>query len=574
MNVKKIWTGLKKTLQNSDLSAFIVLAFLFWGARYWCIAGFGLYEDDLTIIPNAASMSFVEVLRYIWVYITHLYGHARPLSDSFIYLFSHLGYRLGGLAGIYGFGYVITLLNIFLFYRLIKRVSNPTLAFLAALAYCLYSADTTQAFLTHSLGVQPSITLLLIAAHNYLSKRKWLAYPLAFLILFSYETPFLVFVAVPLLQLKWDRKVLKEFVLHALILAAMLGAVYLLRSAVGEGRVSSLSGKEILTVPLQQVINGSRVSLTRYYRVAIQVAQRLIRNQTEILPVLTAFVILLVVMWGKVRREFPDGMATSFTRIRLRPGNFHIPPEFVHLGQLLVCGLVMVAAAYPLTFTTQAYAVRGRESRVHLAAVLGNALLMGGLLYAGFALAKRLRISLVASVICAAWLALLLGYGVEIQRDYEKAWQLQKDFWRELIQVAPDAGENTIILVEPSGLQDSIQIDANTWNVPRVLPQLFDMPVEWKNLPRVYRLREEQWKDFLAVSETEFLVDDRTVTAPPSLYGEFPVDNVIFIETASGRMVRREEPLTLNGMTYKMRPVTEPVLSQLPHTLLFEWMIE
>lgn len=572
--MKKIEAGWKSAIRNPDWIAFGVLAVLFWAARYWFSAGFGLYEDDLTIIPSAASMSLAEVLQYIGVYITHLYGHARPLSDSFIYLFSHLGYHLGGLTGIYVIGYLITLLNIFLFYRLIRRVSNPTLALLAGMAYCLYCADTTQAFLTHSLGVQPSITLLLIAAHQYLSKRKWLAYPLAFLILFSYETPFLVFVAVPLLQPKWDRKLLKEFVLHALILAVMLGAIYLLRSAVGEGRVSGLSGKEILTVPLQQVLNGSRVSVTRYYRVALQVAQRLIQRQTEFLPVLVAFVILLAVMWGKVRRDFPDGIIGAFNQIRLRRNNFHIPAEFVQLGQLLVCGLVMMAAAYPLTFTTQAYAVRGRESRVHLAAVLGNALLMGVLLYAGFALAKRLRIAFVASLVCSAWLALLVGYGFEIQRDYQQAWQLQKDFWRELIQVAPDAGENTIVLVEPTGLQDSVQIDANTWNVPRVLPQLFDMPQGWENPPRVYRLREKQWQDYLAASATDFLVDDHTVTAPPSLYGTFPAGDVIFIDTESGRMARREGPLSLNGVTYALRPAAEPVLTQLPHTLLYAWMIE
>ncbi|GAP13794.1 hypothetical protein LARV_01549 [Longilinea arvoryzae] len=566
--MKKIELHWKNALRNPDWIAGLVLAILFWAARYWLVGGFGLYEDDLTIVPSAASMSFGEVLKYIWVYITHLYGHARPLSDSFIYLFSNLGWRLGGLRGIYGLGFLLTLANILLFYALIRRASNPSLAFLAGLAYCLYSADTTQAFLTHSLGVQPSIILLLLAAHAYLSRKKWLAYVLAFVILFSYETPFLVFVAVPLLQRKWDRKLLKEFVLHALILAAMLGAVYLLRTAVGEGRVAGLSGKEILSIPLQQVINGSRVSVTRYFRLAIQVAQRLLQNQTQALPVLVAFVALLVVMAVKVNREFTNGIVSAFSQIRLRPGNFHIPTEFVQLGQLLVCGLVMVAAAYPLTFTTQAFAVRGRESRVHLAAVLGNALLMGILLYAGFALAKRLRISWVASLVWAAWLALLVGYGFEIQADYQKAWQFQKDFWRELVQTAPDAGENTVILVEPGGLQDSVQIDANTWNVPRVLPQLFEMPVGWENPPRVYRLRE-QWREYLAASETEFLVDDRTVTAPPSLYGKFPAGDVIFIETASGNFVRHEGPLTVGGMTYELRPAAEPVLPQLPHTLLY-----
>ncbi len=302
MNSKTAGAAWKKAVRNPDLIACLLLAILFWAARYWMVAGFGLYEDDLTIIPAAATMRFSEVLRFVWVYITHLYGHARPLSDSFIYLFSNLGWRIGGLSGVYAIGYLLTLANILLFYFLIRRVSNPTLAFFAGMAYCLYSADTTQAFLTHSLGVQPSVLLLLAAAHNYLSGRKWLAYPLAFLILFSYETPFLVFVAVPLLKKKWDGRLLREFILHGLILAVMLGAVYLLRSAIGEGRVAGLSGKEILTVPLQQVLRGTRVSLTKYVRLALQTAENLVQNRGTLLPVLMAFLCLLVVVWQKVRR--------------------------------------------------------------------------------------------------------------------------------------------------------------------------------------------------------------------------------------------------------------------------------
>ncbi len=568
MNSKTIGAAWKKAIRNPDLLACLLLAILFWVARYWMVAGFGLYEDDLTIIPTAATMSFSEVLRFIWVYITHLYGHARPLSDSFIYLFSNLGWRLGGLVGVYAIGYLITLANILLFYFLIRRVSNPTLAFFVGMAYCLYSADTTQAFLTHSLGVQPSVLLLLAAAHNYLSGRKWLAYPLAFLILFSYETPFLVFVAVPLLKKKWDGRLLREFILHGLILAVMLGAVYILRSAIGEGRVMGLSGKEILTVPLQQVLRGTRVSLTKYLRLALQTAGNLNQNRGMLLSVLLAFLALLIVLLQKIRREFPVRLVAAFGQIRLQPGKFHIPEEFVQLGQLLICGLLMIAAAYPLTFTTQAYAVQGRESRVHLAAVLGNALLMGVLLYAGFALAKRLRVALIACLLYAAWLALLVGYGFEIQCDYQKAWQLQKDFWSEVIRLAPDAGENTIVLVDATNLMDSVQIDANTWNLPRVLPLLYEMPAAWENPPRVYRLRDH-WEDALAASQTEFRLDDKTVTAPPSLYGVFPSSDMIFLDTRSGEMTRRNEPLPLNGTYYELRPEEQPVLPQLPHALLY-----
>lgn len=569
--MKKTGAVWLKLLRNQDLLACFLLAVLFWAARYWFVAGFGLYEDDLTIIPRAAAMRFPEVLQFTWVYITHLYGHARPLSDSFIYLFSNLGWWLGGLRGIYAIGYLITLANILLFYFLIRRVSNPALALSAAMAYCLYSADTTQAFLTHSLGVQPSIALLLAAAHNYLSKRKWLAYLLSFLILFSYETPFLVFLGVPLLQRKWNAKLLKEFILHGLILGAMLAVVFVLRSAIGEGRVSGLSSNEIFSVPFQQILLGTRVSLTRYFRLAERTARVLLQNGSGFTSILVAFVFLFTVFWGKVRREIPGGVVAAFDQLRIKPGKFHIPDEFVQLSQLAVCALMMVAAAYPLTFTTQANVVLGRESRVHLAAVVGNALLMGVLLYALLILAKRLRLILPACILAAAWLALLVGYGLDIQRDYQKAWQLQREFWRQIVEQVPDASENTVILVEPTGLQDTVQIDANTWNVPRVLPLLFTMPEAWKAPPRVYRLREH-WEDNLAASQMEFRLDDKTVTAPPSLYGVFPSRDIVFLDTRSGSMQRRKDALPIHGMDYELKPIAGPVLPQLPHSLLYSLM--
>ena len=58
-------------------------------------------------------------------------------------------------------------------------------------------------FLQTLLGY-PSLTLLLLSFHSTLSGRRGLAAVLAFLILFSYETPFLLFLAAPLLTaLKW-----------------------------------------------------------------------------------------------------------------------------------------------------------------------------------------------------------------------------------------------------------------------------------------------------------------------------------------------------------------------------------
>ena len=46
----------------------------------------------------------------------------------------------------------------------------------------------------------------------------------------------------------------------------------------------------------------------------------------------------------------------------------------------------MLILAYPLTFTVRAYAISGRDTRVHLGAVLGAALLWASIWYAALVL--------------------------------------------------------------------------------------------------------------------------------------------------------------------------------------------
>jgi hypothetical protein len=79
----------------------LLLAGLFWVARYWHSRSFGLYEDDLTIIPGAIQMKLGELLKFIGSYIVTFQGQERPLHHSFIRLFSWAGWRLAGLWGMY-----------------------------------------------------------------------------------------------------------------------------------------------------------------------------------------------------------------------------------------------------------------------------------------------------------------------------------------------------------------------------------------------------------------------------------------------------------------------------------------
>jgi hypothetical protein len=545
----------------------LFLAALFWVVRYWHSPHFGLYEDDLTIIPDAFTRSFSSLIGYIFFYISHLHGHARPLSDSAIYFFSWIGWHLAGLWGSYLIGYLVTAINIGLFYGLIRRTTNRSFALLAGLGYILYSADTTQAFLTHSLGLQPSITLILLACHSYLSNRRILAYLLAFIVLFSYETPFLVFLAVPLLKKNWDKRLVRELCFHGLILGAMLGSIYLLRIAIGEGRVEGLGLGQAITVALTHMLAGPVISLGTYIYRPIQTL--LVFDPQIAIAVALAFTAFLWMFSrlpgaGKVK-------ANDLWQVARHHNLYASLPEEVRLsGRMAVTGGVMLIMAYPLTFTVRAYALSGRDTRVHAAGVIGAALLVASAFFLLLALTNGHRLlRWVANGVMALALSMMVGFGFVIQRDYVLAWQYQREFWTELLPLVQDAKNTTYILVTPDGLKDTAQIAANTWALPNVLGQLYEFPTA--GAPRVFRLRDG-WQDHLDQSAAIFL-SGVTSEVAPDFYEKANFPNIVLIDTSSGKMVRRTAPLVVGSQPYALMQPGEPVLSNYPRGLLYRLMI-
>ncbi|MRR32726.1 hypothetical protein EG834_20900, partial [bacterium] len=345
--------------------------------RYWYSQSFGLYEDDLTIIPKAFGMTFHELGESILSRLLQFQGQGRPLHHSLIEFFSWLGWRMDGLWGPYVLGYLIGMLNITMFYALMQRLQGRTFAILASLVYALYPADTTQAFLTHSFGIQPAITLLLGALHAAVSKRRVLAYSLAFLTLFVYETPFTVFLVAPLLlNEEWDRRKAKEFVWHVLVMLGMISIVFLVRKISGEDRVASLGMESAASVVSKMVlgpITALRVMVTR-----------VIHPLRSITPVIglamgLSMLILSALLW-RVKPVFSLTAASIRDRFQRAAGKRQPFPEQARpYLRLLITGLAMLILAYPLTFTVDAWITNGRNTRVHAAGVVGAAICIGSI---------------------------------------------------------------------------------------------------------------------------------------------------------------------------------------------------
>ena len=545
------------------------LAAIFWVTRYFFSSQFGLYEDDITRIPDAFSMRLVEVWEHL-VFLMARYYANRPLHEGFIYALSWLGWRVNGLWGTYWVGFFITVVNIALFYHLLRKIHSRLLGLLGGLAYALFSADTTQAYLTMSLGGQLSNTFLLLAFHAYLFGPRWISYVLVYpIILFAYETPFLVFVAAPFLDKpKSGRQFWRAILLHGGILTAMFLSSFVMRYSRGGSIDFELGYWDTVYAALTHVLQGPMVALGTYLLRPYQVLMAL----NPIAGIVSLFSFLIIALY--LYRVTRDGELRSGVLNAIRARRFSdLDEQNRLLLQLAAAGFVMLLLAYPMTFTTRVTAISGRTTRGHFAAVGGASLLVASIAYALLMVFTHYRHVKVAIALLSGWFAMLVGFGIIIQLDYVKAWQYQKDFWAELLPLITDADIGTAILIQPEGLEDVLQIGANTWNLSRVLDQLYIFPPATTLVPRVYRL-SPGWQDKLALEDGSFQVNRETVTAPPDNYNIVDSRSVIIISTEGGKMTRIDGSLDINGTSYPLKPLADAVLPNLPRGILYQLILD
>ncbi len=551
----------QKLARFQTIGMIVLLPGLIWLTHFWHSASFGFYEDDITLIPTAVQTSLPALLKYLGNYIIHLYAHGHPLSDSFAELFSNLGWKMAGIQGAYLIGFMVLSVNAILFYLLLKRVADPSFAITGSFAYVLFSADTTQPFLIHSLGLQTSITFLLAAMHFYLSGRLFWSYLFILGALLDYETAYLVFLAVPMFEPRWDRAWLKRLIRHIIVLAVIMGLDVFLRSFNGESRVSDLTLKDILTIPVTHSIIGPVVAMGTYLYRPFQALRSM--NLEIAVAVLFTFALFGGVLsrlhWDTVkdaRQLWADFKKQSFqgwiqaVRRWSWPGYF--PEALKPVARLAATGLAMLILAYPLTFTVRPYAISGRDTRVHLTGVVGAAILLASVIATVFYLVQSTGWKKVLNWGLALLLALLVGFGFVVQKDYSQAWIYERSFWSNLLPQISDITDGTVILIDPNGLKDTRQIGANTWNLPRVLDQIYTFPADWKNHPRVYRL-EPGWQAHLVNSDGLFTLDVITTMAPPSLYKSVKSTDVILFDTNGGKLTRITSPLSIGGRLYPLK---------------------
>lgn len=591
-----------KQTQTHEVVLYVLGLMVFaWIVRYWHFQSYGFYMDDLTRIPRVFEISTSELGRLVAnsFYLGGLLS--RPLHASFIYTFSFLGAQFGRIEALYVIAFSIYALNIVLFFLFVRRVANNPMAVIASILFIVFPADTTQIFLTQAFGIQPSITFLLLGFHAYLSNRLPWAYTLVFLSLLTYEAAFAIFLVAPLLSRPADKPARSIWLRHLLILSGLMVFGFLLRYIEGDQELRGLGSLSTLWTLVRHIILGPLVSLGSFIFRPIETffimrtdifyglrevsplfarvfsisrldgsVEYLGMLHTDIRWIVGAAIVFLVPILMKVSYQSRKTRAVGQAYEGESYGLVDKPLARISINRLFISATLMLILAYPLILVIPEYTIRGRNTRVHYAAVLGASLLLALVIYSIWRRMAGKTGWIARAGLIAALLAFLIGSAFIVQLDYRNAWDYQQTFWKALLPVIEDVENGEVVMVDPQGLIDSWQIEANTWNLPRVLPQLFSFPAGVEDPPRVYRLLEG-WE----LEMGEFIVlDERTTQAPPSLFTTVDPKNAAFIEMSSGLPVRLSELILEDGsvVTFKV-PSSDHHMSY-PTTKLFEFLIK
>ena len=484
MNINQ---NLVKTNARFDLFKVVaLLAIVTWIANFWYFRDLGLYLDDYGFTGYSIGVSSSQFISIIKQTFSSFYL-GRPVGFFILYLLSFISGKLFGLTSLYIFSYLLILTNNILYYFFLKRLwIQPIFCICGTLAYTLFPADNSRTWLT-SIQILPAFTFLLIAFLCYFSDKKFLSYLSITASLLCYETVFPLFIIAPLFKYSWTKQINKKIFIHPLICGSIFLFSIIIRKIVGDSRISNLDLISTLKISFHQILFGPIVSL---YMFVYRIFSLRVTNEIIFLMII-AFVCLIF----------------AFTDLKI--SKIKTTDNLFILKKLTLLGFALLLLAYPLTLTVDASVISGDGSRVHNAAAFGASILLGLICYLFLTFLKNYRLKQLAFIIIAAYFSLLVGFGLTVQNDNRLSWQYQQAFWSDVIKLAPDLSEKTVVFIDSPSLRGIWGAQLSPFpEYCQVLPILYSFPEKWKVLPSMYRLDDHWGKKITANGKLKLAKED------------------------------------------------------------------
>ncbi len=578
---------------SSSLGVVALLAVTNWISHFFYFREFGLYEDDYAFIADAMARD----ASYLWEALQSslLFPQGRPVGFYCAAVLAFVGDKLGGLWVDYLLGFVITTLNAYLFYRLLKHTELEILALIGGLLFCLFPADTTKILLTHAFILQVSLTFLLIASLCYLAKRYMLSYLIVLGSLLSYESAFMVFWGIPLFAQTWNRTWVKKTIQHVAILSFCFIGVGLIRWLHHESRVNSfLTQPTSLILLLQKILSAMTIGLNTSLSLFVTAPlasiahwhwMTLLAAGLCCLLFLSRFASLNIHVVEQTIRLPSTFSNRSFLKQLDRQT---VPDYYLKVLKFLGVGIVLICLSYSLAFTIPHYPPaieKGRLTSVHLAATIGGSLVGACLLSFLFIVAVVNRRKSIIVSLFSLYLACLVGYQFTIQKDFKQSWQNQRMFWTDVLANSPDLDENTTVLVVDRNLPQTEFILTHSWAEPLILKQILRSPnVQVDRSKTVPILTEAGWTQppvlFLVPEDWQSRVTLRLPfwSVPLTTWQGYSTtvlpESTIVLEEQDNHLVRREAPVTIHGQSLKLKPKLRSHVAALKPGPLCKYLID
>lgn len=539
---------------NYFIFSFILL--VLFVAYFFSFTKFGLYEDDYYFITNPANASFGEIIEHIkWVFIYNPEG--RILGFALPYILVYLFYNIGGMSSVYLFGLIIVATNGYLLFTLMKKVFSFLPALFITLFFILSPADTTKALLIHIYQLQISVLFLLVGLHLYLNKRYIISYIIASFTLLTYETAFLPFFFAPALEnLNWrDKKYLWKQVKHAVIFGLIVLLIVLSRKLYNEARLEEVVVADAFVKTILALFIGPVIAVYSYFNAIIKALKGFNDTFVFILP---SFVLLFFLLYHYIKKWELIGISTLISfKSRVLSIKFFIEEDFKTGLKLSILGGIMLIFSYLFSaIHFPPIALLGRATSVHLPASISSAIFLGGLAYLLFFILGQYRLKLLFTIFISLVFSFFVGYGRLIQKDFIKSWDIQKDFWSQVLELCPDMEEGTMILVERKDLPDTDFIYSHSWADPVVLEYLFKFPETWKYKPKLIIIEKTLENEiyiedgkYLFEPVYSFLYEDRKVV-------ELIPGNTIYLQGENAKYSRLSDSLVINNSVLRLKADT------------------
>jgi hypothetical protein len=531
-----------KSSVKSSLITWAAIGVILFLSHFLLVAEFGLYEDDYFYILPRITENFHDFSTFFFYTLMHP-GQGRPLYAPLQGALAYFGYHAGGLQFCHLISFGFLWVSAILLYQLLLRKLSQRSAFLGALLLVLFPLDTSRQILMHQMATVIPLAILLCAFHLYVSHRFFLSYLVAAIPLLAYESIFLPFIVAPFLLEDQPKRLIKRFVIHAVIFVAIIGIVFGLRALIGEPRAletSSHLSQEIPKIVWSCVANPA----LGVWAIAARPIDALMHSRAEgsiivLLAGLTAFVVL--------RRLREEGTTDL--------------PAARRTGLLILCaGVIAWVIAYLLDFRPDYYPpgiTIGRLSAMHGIAGFGAALVLAALVSLLVdPLPQRLQTGL--DVCGALFIGGLAAFGFHIQEaEYVTSWQQQRDFWLALAPLIQDArsGDNIVLQIEYRRHGVVPYTQGFTGDEVPVYPNLafsyfLDFTPDPKHPPTFHG-----YADYIKVSEGDGEVVIQSPAFDPQRFAHVRGDNLLFLRVQDGVIQRVAGEVTLDGHTIFARPI-------------------